>query len=135
MIYNQTWQTNYEAMKIMGHDNQAVAAIVTFRSMEGVQRAKHAFMHSWIKKKLSDTLFTRCFKCCFKKDLQNIKFKDIWLDTAQSVEPELLLWQNYGVSKTQKCLRHFFFLICIIGLLSTSFYSVLYFEKLIYDQE
>ena len=55
----------YQAMKIMGNDNQAVAAIVTFRSMEGVQRAKNAFMHSWINKKLSDI----CCKCCFKKDL------------------------------------------------------------------
>tara|TARA_B110000285_G_C15116267_1_gene614275 strand:- start:1834 stop:2052 length:219 start_codon:yes stop_codon:yes gene_type:complete len=62
----------YNAMKIMDKDNQAVAAIVTFRSMEGVQRAKNAFMHPWIKKKLSDI----CCICCFKKDLQNIKFKN-----------------------------------------------------------
>ena len=55
----------YEALKIMGKDNQAVAAIVTFRSMEGVQRAKHAFMHFRIMKIFSDI----CCKCCFKKDL------------------------------------------------------------------
>jgi hypothetical protein len=55
----------YQAMKIMDKDNQAVAAIVTFRSMEGVQRAKHTFTHTWFKKMLSDF----CCKCCFKKDL------------------------------------------------------------------
>ena len=84
----------YQAMKIMGNDNQAVAAIVTFRSMEGVQRAKHAFMHSWIFKRLNDI----CCTCCYKKNYQNIKFKDSWLGTSLSVEPELLLWQNYALN-------------------------------------
>jgi hypothetical protein len=98
--------------------------------MEGVQRAKHAFMHFWITKKLSD------ISCgCFKKDLQNLKFKQQWLRASLSVEPELMLWQNYGVSKYQRCFRTLIFTICMLGLLSASLYSVLYFEKLCYDKE
>jgi len=111
----------YQAMGYMGNDNQAVAAIVTVRSMEGVQRAKEAFIHTWIKKKLSEIFCT----CCFKKDFYNIKFRNKWLSTYASVEPELLLWQNYGVSKKQLCFRTIFFTICMLGLLSVSFYSVL----------
>lgn len=55
-----TLKSNYhESTHMMGQNNQALSAFVTFRSMEGAERSLYAFSSSWIKR----TWF-KIFYCC-----------------------------------------------------------------------
>jgi len=114
----------------MGKSNQALCAMVIFRSMEGVQRSKKALGISGFKK----FLFRICC-CCFSSKYARIQFKNRFLNLKPAVDPELLLWQNFGVSKKQRCMRIIIFVIFVLGILSLCFYSILFLEYTIQDSE
>ena len=77
----------------MGTDNQAIQAFVLFRSMEGVERCMSAFHQSWIKRK-----YLSVFTCCRSISSKLKLFKGKQLIVERGLEPELLLWENFGVS-------------------------------------
>jgi hypothetical protein len=116
-------------------DNYAISAMVTFRSMEGFQRGIAAFGISRIKKILMDISEKVCCYCCFKKSAYDIKFQGRWLRLKKTVDPELILWENFAISRKSKCLRKIVFGFVMLLLLAACFYSVFCFEKLIYDWE
>ena len=105
--------------------------MVTFRSMEGFQRGIVAFGIGRIKKVLMDI----CCSCCFKRTAYDVKFHGKWLRLKKTVDPELILWENFAISRKSKCLRQIVFGFVMLILLAACFYSVFLFEKLIYDME
>jgi hypothetical protein len=116
-----------------------MAAIVTFRSMEGVQRALAAFKIHKIRRNFSDFFNWLCIKrfkgCCFKSGFRDVKFNKRWLRVKKSVDPELLIWQNYGVTKMSRCLRICLYSVIMGIILIVCFYGILFFENIIYLKE
>ena len=74
-------------------------------------------------------------KCCFAKNAQDIKFKNKWLRMKKAVDPELILWENYAVSRRSKCARKVVFVFGMIALLLCCFEIVFTFEKTMYNLE
>lgn len=73
---------------------------------------------------------------CFKNSpYKEVKFKEQWLKVDTAVDPELLHWKNFGVSRKSKFFRQLIFLLSLISLFAICFYTVFYFENLIYDAE
>lgn len=77
-----------------GEINQVIAGFVIFRSMEGALRAKYAFGYSWITRG-----FYKIFYCCVPEKMQKSKLRDKLLKVEEAVEPDLLIWQNFGVTR------------------------------------
>jgi hypothetical protein len=108
----------------MDNDNQAVTAFVLFRSMEGVERSIHAYSEGSLKK-----WFLQIFKC-FQTDNHRAKmFKGNWLKVSRGVEPELLLWENFGVTYSSKLIRLFIYIIFVVIMLVICFYVILLLER------
>ena len=114
----------------MEKDNQAVCAMVTFRSMEGSQRALTEFKFY---------LLTKCFytvcKCCTPKSIKKKLFRGKWLRVRPAVDPELLLWENFGLTSMRRCLRTTLYLIYMIILLLCSFYMIMNLEHFCSEKE
>lgn len=110
--------------------NQALCAIVVFRSMEGVQRAKRLFKVPFYKQ----LLYKVCCRCC-SNNYANIMFKGKFFSIKTAVEPELLIWQNFGVTKKQRCVRIFLFGLFVLIMLSLCFYAILSLEYIIQKSE
>ena len=91
-----------------------------FRSVEGLKRAKRAFRAPWYKK----LLYTVCF-CCKSKRMERIIFHNKFLRLKPAVEPDLILWQNFGVSKKSRCIRTIIFLLFTLLLLIVCFFGIL----------
>jgi hypothetical protein len=53
----------------------------------------------------------------------------------RAVDPELILWENFAISKKEKCARKIVFVFGMIVLLLCCFYTVFSFEKLMYNME
>jgi len=79
--------------------------------------------------------FGGCFKRCFKKTAYDVKFQGKWLRLKKTVDPELILWQNFAITKKSKCARKILFGFAMLLLLAACFYSVFLFERAIYDEE
>ena len=126
---------HYYAHRRKHHDNYAIAAMVTFRSMEGYQRSIAAFDIGFVKKVLMDISKNFCFGWCFKKTAYDIKFRGKWLRLKKTVDPELILWENFAVTKKSKCARKILFGFAMLLLLAACFYSVFLFEAAIYEEE
>lgn len=60
---------------------------------------------------------------------------DHCLTVLPTVDPELILWQNYGLSKEQKVMRGLVYLGYVLFLLLSCFYGVLYLENWIAEKE
>jgi hypothetical protein len=103
--------------------------------MEGFQRGIAAFHISFIKKVWMD--FTAVFCCgwCYKKTAYDIKFRGKWLRLKKTVDPELILWENFAITRTSKCLRKIVFGFAMLLLLAACFASVFWFEAAIYNEE
>jgi hypothetical protein len=76
-----------------------------------------------------------CCTCCFKKTAYDVKFHGRWLRLKKTVDPELILWENFAISRKSKCLRKIVFGFVMLILLAACFESVFMFEKLIYESE
>jgi len=113
----------FENMEQIGRDNQAVSAFITFRSMEGVERAIHGFKSNWLQRKW----FT-LFYCCTSQKRKTKLFKDKWLHVEQAVEPELLIWENFGVSYFSRFFRIILYLIFVLFMLLVCFYTIAFLE-------
>ena len=114
-----------------GEDNQAISAFVIFRSMEGLTRSKKAFKIGCCKK----CWFRIC--CCFCpfNRLAEVQFHNRFLTTRSAVEPELLNWQNFGVTRKQRCMRNLAFIIIMLLLTVALFYGILFAESTIAEEE
>jgi hypothetical protein len=62
--------------------------------MEGRERMLYAGKVSKLKLKLK-----KIFKCCQKKDEIDILFKNKYLIVKPTIEPELLIWKNFGITR------------------------------------
>jgi len=80
---------------------QVVKAFVTCQSMEGKLRLLQLYNIS------------RTAKCCNKSKLEDRKFEGKLLDVRHPTDPSLILWENLGVSRKQRCIR-----ISIVALIS-----------------
>jgi len=126
-------QHYYDSINTEGRKhNQALSALVLFRSMEGRRRALRAFkvnccVRFWYN-------FCKCFTRCngfFQKKYGDVLFKNTFLKVRNAVEPDLLLWQNFGVSKKNRCCRSVIFFLFVIFVLIVCFYGILLLENLI----
>lgn len=109
----------FENMKLMNENNQPVSAFVLFRSMEGVERAKHAFRSS----KLERFLY-KVFKCCLSEERKSRLFNGKWLHVEAAVEPELLIWENFGVSRSSRFFRIIFYILFVLFMLVACTYLI-----------
>jgi hypothetical protein len=109
---------------LMGLDNQAVCAFVLFRSMEGVERAVSAF-DSWSITKVFFSIFT----CCISEKRKSKLFKNNWLTVKHSVEPELLIWENFGVTVWSRMIRMLLYIVFVLMMLVVCFYIILFLEQ------
>lgn len=108
----------------MGHNNQPVTAFILFRSMEGVERCIHAYSEWKITK-----WFFQIFECLQTEKQKAKKFKGRWLKVNRGVEPELLLWENFGVTGSSKMIRLFIYIIFVVFMLIFCFYIILVLER------
>ena len=98
-------------------------AFIVFRSMEGAARLIQAY----------DT--SRCSLCCLrclpnccvdKVEYRSKLFEGHYLKTETAVEPTLILWENLGVTKKQRCFRIFLSSLLAIMLLLATTVLILY---------
>ena len=108
----------------MNQNNQAVSAFVLFRSMEGVERAKYGFKTYWLER----TWFS-IFTCCKSEKRKSKMLNGKWLHVEQAVEPELLIWENFGVSTSSRFFRLMFYIIFVIAMLVGCVYIISYLEN------
>ena len=95
-----------------------------FRSMEGVERALHAFKTS----KFTRTWIS-IFTCCMSKKQKQKLFKNTWLKVQPAVEPELLLWENFGVSRGSRIIRTGAYVLFVLVMLTVCFYIISFLEN------
>jgi len=62
-------------------------------------------------------------------------FHGKWLRVRPAVDPELLLWEKFGLTRKQKCLRTTLYLIYMIILMLCSFYIIVYLENYCNEKE
>ena len=62
-------------------------------------------------------------------------FRGKWLRVRPAVDPELLLWENFGITSRQKCLRSTLYWIYMIVLMISSFYLIVYLENFVRSKE
>lgn len=120
---------------IKGVYNQTKAAIIVFRSMEGVKRALRAFEFNYYKnimRKYCKPLYENCIS---NARIEKMKFKDKLLSVQLGVEPELLNWENYSVTTPEKIIRQLIYAIWVIATLYACFMFVFTLEKIIIDAE
>lgn len=51
----------------------------------------------------------RCCECCFKdkKNYEKKKFHNNWLQVDKAIEPSLIMWENLGYNRKNRCQRIF----------------------------
>jgi hypothetical protein len=66
---------------------------------------------------------------CFQTEKQKKKhFRGNWLKVTRGVEPELLLWENFGVTSSSKVVRLLVYIVFVIFMLIVCFYIILLLE-------
>jgi hypothetical protein len=60
-------------------------------------------------------------------------FKGNWLHVSRGVEPELLLWENFGVTNSSKVVRLFMYIVFVFFMLIVCFYIILVLERAMND--
>jgi len=91
-----------------------VKAFVTFKSMEGKLRFMKLYDHSWLSRKLN------------KKKQQELYFEDKYLDVRHPTHASLILWENLGVTKKERCLRVFLVAIVSFIIMILTFIIIVY---------
>ena len=113
----------YEEKK--GHDPSIVCAQVTFRSMEGKERVLKAFDINPIQR------FFMAYFCCLDHFLKKKRLiQKGFLKFEETVDPQIILWENLGVSLGQKW-KYRIMSFCLIFLtLAVSFVGQYYFQRI-----
>ena len=62
-------------------------------------------------------------------------FNGKWLNVEQAVEPELLIWENFGVSTSSRFFRLLFYIIFVFAMLVVCIYIISYLENASNDAE
>lgn len=106
------------------HSNQPICAIVHFRSMEGCKRAIKSF-----KINACAQIFYYLCCCCRSKRYDDVLFQNRFLKVQPAVEPDLMLWENFGISKKNRCVRIVLYIIFVVSILLICFYSILVLES------
>lgn len=104
-------------------NNQALSAFVLFRSMEGVERAKSGFRSHGLSR-----CWFRVFHCCRDEKRRAKLFHGKHLVVEEAVEPELLLWENFGVSTSSRFFRLLFYILFVFTMLIVCVYVISYLE-------
>lgn len=85
-------------MDLDGTKDQIKTAYVVFKSMEGAERTMHAYNMGFCNR--------LCLKCCCRgKELKPKLFQNRWLNITRAVDPTLIMWQNLGSRKRDRCCR------------------------------
>ena len=110
--------------------NYPVSAFVIFRSMEGQARAIDAF-----KIGCCDKVVRTCGirggtsgKSSGWQPSPEKRFKGKWLKVEKAVDPELLIWDNFGIGCCSRFFRTLVFWISFIGILIFCLWSVVNLE-------
>jgi len=77
-------------------------AFIVFRSMEGAETLIKAYNESRCRLCF---LRTACDCCADKRDYKKKLFQGKFLKVERAVEPSLIIWENLGISKKQRCCR------------------------------
>ena len=104
--------------------------MVTFRSMEGAQRALKEFKFNLLEK-----IFYKIFYCIIPDSRKKRLLNGKWLKVLPAVDPELLKWENFGVRGKKKCIGITIFVLYFSALLLGCFYLVSYLEYYIAVKE
>jgi len=92
--------------------------------MEGVERALYGFKSTKLQR-----FWFSIFYCCASKKQTERLFKGTWLKVEQAVEPELIIWENFGVRIFNRMFRIIFYIIFVFSLLTLCFYVVSILEQ------
>jgi len=87
--------------------------------MEGVERTKYGFAS-----KKTTRIFFYIFPCCISNKSKSKLFKGKWLKIEKSVEPELLIWENFGVTGISRFFRLMLYIVFVILMLVLCFYII-----------
>ena len=60
-------------------------------------------------------------------------FKGNWLKVSRGVEPELLLWENFGVTNSSKFVRLLIYIVFVFIMLIVCFIIILSLERAMND--
>jgi len=63
------------------------------------------------------------------KDAKDLKLRGSLLRVIPTVEPELIIWNNFGIKRVERFLRSLLFYVIVLGLLVIVFTSVSTLEK------
>ena len=85
--------------------------------MEGVQRALTTFSYWRITKWFYFVFYKIGCKKCISRHRNARLFKGQWLDVSKPVEPEMLIWENFGVNNFSRFVRVILYIIFIIIIL------------------
>lgn len=110
---NEKNERAYEKFK-QKNKQQVVKAFVTFKSTEAKLRILQLYNVS------------RFTKICRKKRLKDRYFENKWLDVRHPSDPSLILWENLGVSMTQRCIRIFIVAAISVLLMIFTFAIIVY---------
>ena len=106
-------EREYEKFK-QKNKQQVVKAFVTFKSTEAKLRIMQLYHVS------------RLTKIFGKKKLKDRYFENKWLDVRHPTDPSLILWENLGVSMTQRCIRIFIVAAISVLLMIFTFAIIVY---------
>ena len=87
--------------------------------MEGAERALKAFQTNFFQ------------RWCCNGSIKKLKFHSKYLEVQKTVDPELIIWQNFGMSQKQRFVRKVIYYFYVLIVLLFCFYSILRLEKLI----
>lgn len=96
------------------------SAYIVFKSMEGAERCLQAYRYHYMK-----WLCFRCCACCFKVSYDNKMFHDNWLHVDKAIEPSLIMWENLGYNRQDRCKRIFCTTLIAILLLAVTVLFIL----------
>jgi hypothetical protein len=91
--------------------------------MEGAERALKAFQTNFFQ------------RWCCTAGKKKLKFRSKYMLVEKTVDPELIIWQNFGMSKKQRFVRKALYYVYVLSVLLICFYSILRLEKLCQDSE
>lgn len=92
--------------------------------MEGVERTLRAFSSSSF---ITNVL--QVFQCCINEKQRAKVFKRKVLRVTKGTEPELLLWENYGISSFSRFMRVIMYIVYVIFMLIFCFYIISMLEQ------
>ena len=103
-------------------EGEIKSAYVVFKSMEGAERCLQAYRYHYFK-----WLCFRCCVCCFNDKINYDKkmFHNKWLRVDKAIEPSLIMWENLGYNKKDRCMRIFCTTITSLILLIITVLTVL----------